>query len=247
MVLKQLSDHAYGRSSKLQPELALGLRVMAQRLGSSTLRTVSAQTLRQWFMFADAAYEPDSFVRGLGAALFNEDCECVGWFGLPLDKEQCLRFGANNKQTIIYELEMLAAILGLDFWADKMKDGLQVCYGHNDGARFSLIRGSCLSSHASALMRYQGSVKQSTICALGTQECLPRQMSVISLPGMFLIHSCQNPSMSQQLHWRGSTIWSHCASAAMLILSGEVRQHGPCEKSVFSFCVVANLEDRRRS
>ena len=54
---------------KLMPELALGLRVMAQRLGSATPRTVSAQTLRQWFMFADAAYEPDSFVGGLGAAL----------------------------------------------------------------------------------------------------------------------------------------------------------------------------------
>ena len=154
MVLKQLSDHAYGRTSSIQPELFLGLQVMAQRLSNAAPRTVSAQAIQQWLMFADAAYEPESFSGGLGAALFDEACNCVGWFGLPMDKERCLQFGAGCKQTIIYELEMLAAILGLDFWADKMKDGLQVCYGDNDGARFSLIRGSCMSPHASSLMRY---------------------------------------------------------------------------------------------
>ena len=53
MVLKQLSDHAYGRSNKLQPELALGLRVMSRRLESGSPRTVSAKALRQWFLFVD--------------------------------------------------------------------------------------------------------------------------------------------------------------------------------------------------
>ena len=38
-------------------------------------------------------------------------------------------------------------------WKDE-KDGLQVCYGDNDSARYPLIRGSCLSQHASALRRY---------------------------------------------------------------------------------------------
>ena len=42
----------------------------------------------------------------------------------------------------------------MDFWSDKMEDGLQICFGDNDSARFSLIKGTCLSSHASALMRY---------------------------------------------------------------------------------------------
>ena len=31
---------------------------------------------------------------------------------------------------------------------------MQVCYGVNDIARFSSMRGSCLSQHASALMRF---------------------------------------------------------------------------------------------
>lgn len=35
-----------------------------------------------------------------------------------------------------------------------MKNGLQVCDGDNDSAKFYLIRGSCLSQHVSALIRY---------------------------------------------------------------------------------------------
>jgi hypothetical protein len=40
--------------------------------------------------------------------------------------QQCRLFGAGDKQTVIYKLELVASILALDFWADKMKDGLQV-------------------------------------------------------------------------------------------------------------------------
>ena len=93
-------------------------------------------------------------VEGLEQLFFLMDAKCVGWFGLPLDNGTCFQLGGGVKQTIIYELDLLASILGLDFWAGRMRDSLQVWYGDNDSARFSLIRGSCLSPHASALMRY---------------------------------------------------------------------------------------------
>ena len=154
MVLKQLAEHAYGRSAKLREELVVGLNAMVQRLTLCGPRVVSAKAMKQWFVFSDAAYEPELRSGGLGAVLVADNGQCVEWFGLPLDESQCKNFGALDRQTIIYELELAAAVLALDFWADKMKDGLHVCYGDNDGVRFSLIRGSCLSRHASALMRY---------------------------------------------------------------------------------------------
>ena len=154
LVLKQLAEHAYSKTARLTQELALGLLVMKQRLALGIPRIVSAKAVRQWFLFTDAAFEPDLGTGGIGAALFDDECNCVGWFGFPLDVQQCQLFGAGVKQTVIYELELTATILALDFWADIVKDGLQVCYGDNDSARFSLIRGSCLSQHASALMRY---------------------------------------------------------------------------------------------
>ena len=154
LVLKLLSDHAYGRTTKIQPELDMGLRFMSQRLGAANPRCVSSNELKQWFLFTDAAFEPEAGTGGLGAALFSDEGKCVAWLGLPLSKEICLQLGGGIKQTVIYELELLGAILGLDFWADQMRDGLQVCYGDNDSVRFSLIRGSCLSPCASVLMRY---------------------------------------------------------------------------------------------
>jgi hypothetical protein len=104
--------------------------------------------------YTDAAYEPATKSGGLGAALFNEKGACSGWFGVRLNMEQYVLFGAEEKQTIIYELELLASVLALDSWASSMNSGLQVCFGDNDGARFSLIRGSCLSRSAAWPMKY---------------------------------------------------------------------------------------------
>lgn len=115
-----------------------------QRLAISIPRIVSAKAVQQWFIFSDAAYEPELRTGGIGAALFNDACECVGWFRFPLNQQHCMLFGGGVKQNINYELELAASILALDFWADKMKNGLQICYGDNDSARYSLIRGSCL-------------------------------------------------------------------------------------------------------
>lgn len=82
---KQLSEHAYGRTAKLPAELAFGLQMMMQRLSAGVPRVVSAKALRQWFVYNDAAYEPELMSGGVGAAIFNDACECVGWFGFPLD------------------------------------------------------------------------------------------------------------------------------------------------------------------
>ena len=130
------------------------LAMMAHRLSHGRPRVVSAKTLKQWFVYTDAAYEQDSKTGGLGAALFNGSAACVAWFGIPLNEEICCSFGADKKETIIYELELCASVLALDFWAMKMQYGLQVCFGDNDASRFSLIRGSCASYVATRLMEY---------------------------------------------------------------------------------------------
>ena len=150
----KLSEHAYGRSPKLSRELSLALNMMLHRLDSGKPRVISAKPLAQWLVYTDAAYEPETKSAGLGAALFNDMGACLGWFGVPLDKEQCAIFGAMEKPTTIYELELLASILALDVWASSKNTGLQVCFGDNNGARFSLIRGSCLRRPAARLMEY---------------------------------------------------------------------------------------------
>ena len=97
LLLKQLSEHAYGRASKIPPELATCLNMMLQRLNSGRPREVNALPLKQWFVYCDAAYEPETKTGGIGAALFDNKGECVAWLGFPLDETACNVFGAQKK------------------------------------------------------------------------------------------------------------------------------------------------------
>ena len=91
---------------------------------------MNAMPLKQWYVYCDAAYEPES--KTGGTVLFDRAGTCVSWFGFPLNSETCISFGADKKHTIMFELELCAAILAVDFWADQMSGGLQVCFGDND-------------------------------------------------------------------------------------------------------------------
>ena len=127
LLLKQLSEHAYGRGAKLPHELVTSLTMMMHRLCDSRPREVTARPLTEWFLYCDAAYEPETKSGGLGAVLCDNFGSCVAWFGIPLDKDAGAVFGADKKHTIIYELELCAAVLAMDFWAGVMQGGLQVC------------------------------------------------------------------------------------------------------------------------
>ena len=50
--------------------------------------------------------------------------------------------GWDLKETIIYELELLAACISLNIWSDVLASSYPVHDGDNDSARFALIRGS---------------------------------------------------------------------------------------------------------
>ena len=112
-------------------------------------------------------------------------------------------FWGLEKQTIFYELELLASILALDFWASSTSTGLQVCFGDNDGARFSLIRGSCLNGSSSITC----CVRLRITCALGLPECRQKQTLLTIRQGTCLT-SCWNRDWTNQLQRQsGLKIW----------------------------------------
>ena len=78
--------------------------------------------------------------------------ECAGWFSLVLDAQTCATFGSTDKETIIYELELLGACVALDVWADVLASAYPVHYGDNDSVRFALIRGTALGPIAESIM-----------------------------------------------------------------------------------------------
>lgn len=41
-----------------------------------------------------------------------------------MDRSMCERFGADKKETIIFELELFAVVLAFHFWENVMRGGL---------------------------------------------------------------------------------------------------------------------------
>ena len=76
----------------------------------------------------------------------------VAWFGLPLDAGVCTSLGADAKGTIIYELELLAAVLAVDLWCREGGECLHVFFCSNDSVRFSFIKASANNAVGQVLL-----------------------------------------------------------------------------------------------
>eukprot|EP00435_Cladocopium_sp_Y103_P005114 s4349_g1.t1 len=90
LVLKQLVDHAYGTSKYMDARLVNVLKAMSERLQTSKPRVVSFSDCRQWFIYTDASYEPETFIAGLRGVLVNGAVEVVAWFGICMDEAACV-------------------------------------------------------------------------------------------------------------------------------------------------------------
>ena len=114
----------------------------------------SKQSNSRWFIYTDASYEPSDGTAGLGGVLVNAEAQVVAWFGFPLTAEMCIPFGSKNKVTIIYEFELLAAVIALALWSGQQGDEFLVHFGDNDGVRFSLVKASAAGTIAQKLVAF---------------------------------------------------------------------------------------------
>lgn len=62
--------------------------------------------------------------------------------------------GGMVKDTLIYELEMLAAVLSLHLWCKDGSSNIHVWFGDNDSVRYALIRASGSGQVAIALLKF---------------------------------------------------------------------------------------------
>ena len=56
LVLKRLSDHAYGKTKKIDEELGSALEAMVDRLRHAPPRSITAGSFQQWFIYTDASF-----------------------------------------------------------------------------------------------------------------------------------------------------------------------------------------------
>lgn len=113
---------------------------------------MTANSFSQWFVYTDANNEPSSMTGGLGVVLANASSEVTAWFGIALDCKTCEQLGPSDKSTIIYELELLAAVVSLSLWNGDNGDEVSVHFGDNDGVRFSVIKATSTGVDGELLM-----------------------------------------------------------------------------------------------
>ena len=95
LLLKLLSEHANGRSAKLDEELVHSLTAMVDQLKIGEARLVRAGAKQKWFVYTDASYEPETLTGGLGGVLLDSAGKLVSWFGLALASDMCKSLGGN--------------------------------------------------------------------------------------------------------------------------------------------------------
>lgn len=154
LLLKRLSEHAYGRTAKLEEELVQSLNAMVKRLQMGEAKSVKASSKQRWFIYIDASYEPETKTGGLGGVLLDASGKLVSWFGIALSGDVCKALGGMVKDTLIYELEMLAAVLSLHLWCKDGDSNIHVWFGDNDSVRYALIRPSGSGQVAIALLKF---------------------------------------------------------------------------------------------
>ena len=115
---------------------------------------MTANSFSQWFVYTDASYEPSSMTGGLGGVLVNASSEVTAWFGIALDCKTCEQLGPSDKGTIIYELELLAAVVSLILGNGDNDDEPSVHFGDHDGVRFSVIKATSTGVDGELLMEY---------------------------------------------------------------------------------------------
>ena len=194
LVLKRLSEHAYSRQKKLDCDVQHALLAMKTRLEEGKPVTVSDQVLSQWYLYTDAAFHVETKTGGLEAVLVDQEGRCSQWFVFFLSTQDCELFGAAYKETIIYELELAAAVLAMAFWKNVLRSNLVVWFGDNDSVRYALANG------LSCLLSFTWKTKLKATRKHGLPECPLRQTFRTTLQGFARVHGFLQNLNGHEMH-----------------------------------------------
>jgi hypothetical protein len=188
LVLKRLSEHAYGTTRQLDEDLKEALSAMVFRLRDAGPRLVTAEPHKQWYIYTDASFESGESAGCLGGVLVNEAGNVCSWFSVIVDCDMCALLGAGDKGTIIYELELLATVVATDLWYEDHCTDFHVHFGDNDGVRFSLIRACGAGEIAQNLMGYYLRL-ESKKCSRTWFARVPTEANISDFPSRRQSHS----------------------------------------------------------
>ena len=107
-------------------------------------RPIHKPATDQVLVFIDACYEKDArnWRSGVGGVCFDPTYNCWQYFSLEVGHDGMLeRLGENHKAQLIFEVETIAAVLGMLLWSHAFKGRLGHLFSDNEGTKFCLLRG----------------------------------------------------------------------------------------------------------
>jgi hypothetical protein len=102
-------EHAVG-AAPIDVGLKVSLMFLRDRVVKGEPRTVDSGIGKVFHLYTDACYENGQ--GGLGGVLYNELGEMLSYFSAHVTEAQAARLNPLGKDTIIFELEALAALTG---------------------------------------------------------------------------------------------------------------------------------------
>lgn len=102
-------EHAIGETV-VDEDLKASLQFVRDRVICGVPRVVDANPGRVFHLYTDACYE--NLCGGVGGVLFDETGTMLSYFSAQISRDQAMRLNPLGKDTIIFELEALAAWLG---------------------------------------------------------------------------------------------------------------------------------------
>ena len=138
LCLREITCHAFSTEGE---QISARLRQLLQLFNSQLLdgppRKICGVSASCFYIFTDACYEPNrpDWVCGLGGIIYNSDGTAVQAFSFCLSQEQIGLLGGLVKQTIIFEVELLALIVAFVLWKNVISNSPVVFYVDNNSAR----------------------------------------------------------------------------------------------------------------
>ena len=137
----------------------------------------------------DAFCDPGSETKGgLGGVLLTGTGSAISFFSVPVADKACNLLAKKDEATVIYELEMLAVLIGFLVFKEFLMANIEadgetiagigvVSYIDNDAARYALIAGTAKKDWLEPLSEIWRSLRQSMGSYLGSVGSRPNPIS----------------------------------------------------------------------
>jgi hypothetical protein len=149
--MKVLSAHCNRKPRVfLNTELREALAYLKDRVLNAPPRVINSQPRNVYHLYTDACHEESG--GGLGAIMYDTKGVMYRWFSAWLSPEDLSRIDPEGKQTLIFELEAMAAIWGALNLGKTWKHCDAIIFCDNEAVLSCLIRGRSDSSVVNRLL-----------------------------------------------------------------------------------------------